>query len=1055
MGTELAKAYVQILPSTRGIKGQLTNLLGGEASAAGKSAGGLFSSSLGSAIGLGSKALGGFAGMLGGVFAAGTAAVGAATAGVTALTKAAVSGYGNMEQLRGGAEKIFSGMDFSRIEKDADKAYKELGLSASQYYEAVNLAGATFSQTMGAEKGYEMARRGMFAVSDYATGTGKSIDELTTKFQMITRATGSYQSIADQFSGILPQTSADFLEQAQAAGYLSGSYKKLTAVPVAEYQEAVTRMLEDGVKAIHLTGNTADEAEKTITGSLGMLKASWSNFVTGLADPKADLDPLIDNLSDSFVAAVNNITPALNRALPAVAGSVKTLLPIVTSELPGLIRSVLPDLLDAGGELAEGLADAAPELFAVAVKEAPGVIGRLSGAVEKSAPKLAKAGGKLIEALADGMKQNEPQMLALAQTVFGELLNAMTASLPTLAAGGLSLAPKLLETLLAGTAQNAGEISGAADSILRALGGAVTDSLDLLAEYGPQIVTAFGANLSANAGDYAAGAVKIVSGLASAIGANADALLPAATDAVLAFVGGLADPEMLGSLLDGGEDLVDGLVDGVIASAGLIMDAAPELVNNLADGIVKKLPEAAGFIIGKLVDLLGNKMSGMGLMEMLIDLVTGSFTGGKLPMGLSMFQGQNAGQEFINGWNRAFGNAESDGTGGGGEFGAAVGRDIREGAQGALDGLSDKAGVTAGSIEQAFAGMVIEMNTEGAQKDLDGLKEKVDQIIGLQQRADELADTLKELDGLGADSAVAEKLAAKAQSKVDAFTSGAFSASVSKARTEMTNFVSESDKTVSALEKRLAAVDAKTRTATASITATGELITAQLTNTQTAFVTALDGLPEHVRDVWTKCTDVFAGAQTFFADAGTKSETEFVTPWNAAPGQLYGVWDNIRNIFNKTGEAYVWGYDLAKNYAEGIRKGSGLVYEAATALAGGIKAILGFSEPEEGPLSDFHTYAPDMMALFAQGVADNEAAVREQISRSFDFGEYLNQTGTVDVTGEDGYGSRISLLERILDLLTIIAGNTGRRDGGGMSLEELLELIDEGLGRRAMLQTRE
>ena len=51
-----------------------------------------------------------------------------------------------------------------------------------------------------------------------------------------------------------------------------------------------------------------------------------------------------------------------------------------------------------------------------------------------------------------------------------------------------------------------------------------------------------------------------------------------------------------------------------------------------------------------------------------------------------------------------------------------------------------------------------------------------------------------------------------------------------------------------------------------------------------------------------------------------------------------------------------------------------------------IKNFLGFSEPKEGPLSNFHTYAPDMMKLFAQGIEDNADIVRKQFDKSLDFG---------------------------------------------------------------------
>ena len=210
----------------------------------------------------------------------GTAAVGVASAAITALTTQAVNSFAEYEQLAGGAQKIFDQMDYSKIATDANNAYKELGLSANQYLAVINDVGATFAATMGDEAGYEAAKTGLKAISDYASGTGKNVDELSQKFTLITRSTSSYQSIADQFSGILPATSAGFLEQAQAAGILSDSYTQLTEVPIDEYQAAVSQMLQQGVAELGLANNTMNEAFSTLSGSLSMAKGAWSNLVT-------------------------------------------------------------------------------------------------------------------------------------------------------------------------------------------------------------------------------------------------------------------------------------------------------------------------------------------------------------------------------------------------------------------------------------------------------------------------------------------------------------------------------------------------------------------------------------------------------------------------------------------------------------------------------------------------------------------------------------------------------------------------------------------------------
>ena len=199
--------------------------------------------------------------------------------GIGTVVNQSVEAYGEYEQLVGGAKKIFDEMDYSVIAQDAQSAFESMNLSASQYLSMMNSVGATFAQTMGDEKGYLTAKVGMQAIADYSSGTGRSVEELNQKFALITRSTSSYQSIADQFAGILPATSKDFLDQAKAAGYLSGKYTDLTKVPIAEYQEAVAKMLEKGVKDMGLAGNTAAETAYTLTGSLAGMKSSWKNVL--------------------------------------------------------------------------------------------------------------------------------------------------------------------------------------------------------------------------------------------------------------------------------------------------------------------------------------------------------------------------------------------------------------------------------------------------------------------------------------------------------------------------------------------------------------------------------------------------------------------------------------------------------------------------------------------------------------------------------------------------------------------------------------------------------
>jgi phage-related protein len=98
--------------------------------------------------------------------------------------------------------------------------------------------------------------------------------------------------------------------------------------------------------------------------------------------------------------------------------------------------------------------------------------------------------------------------------------------------------------------------------------------------------------------------------------------------------------------------------------------------------------------------------------------------------------------------------------------------------------------------------------------------------------------------------------------------------------------------------------------------------------------------------------------------------------------------DSVKSGFSQQlSGAKTWGKDLIDNFIGGIKEKWNDLKNTVKDVAQSIKDLIGFSEPKEGPLSNFHTYAPDMMDLFAQGVRENEHVVTDQIEKSFDFGK--------------------------------------------------------------------
>ena len=497
---DIATAYVQIVPSARGMGSQLSNVLGGEMPSAGKSAGGILGSSI---VGTLKKVLA-------------SAAIG------EAIKKTLLEGS-ELQQLKGGVEKIFNDMDTSQIFADAANAYKDLNMSANEYLATINDVGASFAATMGDEKGYSVAKTGLQAISDYASGTGKSVDVLSEKFTMITRSTSSYQSIADQFSGILPATSKDFLKQAQAAGLLSTKYKKLTDVPVAEYQEAVAEMLKKGTEQLGLAGNTAAETATTFSGSFAAMNAALSNVLGGLALGE-DIGPALNNLAETVSNfLIGNLIPMVWNIIKALPGAVmtflKALLPAdigafvndAIANLSKFVNENLPVILTIGTEILIGLIDGFLKGLPDFIASAGEIIRKLGQIIMEALPSIIASGGELIYALAQGLVANLPSIVAAAVSIIAQLLSSFASHIPDLLAMGLNLIVNLVTGLIAG----------------------VPDAMNAITDLIVKISNVFGSFDWANLGR------NIVNGIISGIQAMGSALkgaLQSILDAALAAV---------------------------------------------------------------------------------------------------------------------------------------------------------------------------------------------------------------------------------------------------------------------------------------------------------------------------------------------------------------------------------------------------------------------------------------------------------------------------------------------------------------------------------------
>lgn len=137
--------------------------------------------------------------------------------------------------------------------------------------------------------------------------------------------------------------------------------------------------------------------------------------------------------------------------------------------------------------------------------------------------------------------------------------------------------------------------------------------------------------------------------------------------------------------------------------------------------------------------------------------------------------------------------------------------------------------------------------------------------------------------------------------------------------------------------------------------------------------------------------------------------------------------DKVKEGFaDKVQEAKEWGKDMIQNFIDGIMAKFEALKSSVKQCAQAVKDFLGFSEPDEGPLSNFHTYAPDMMKLYAQGITDNAGLVQDALTEattgmmnpSFDVNSVRTIQSTNSTMSQNGGESFGELTAMLKDFIT-------------------------------------
>lgn len=337
MATELGKAYVQIIPSAKGISGMIQKEMGGEVASAGVSAG----------ESLGSKMMGAVSGII-------------AAAGIGKAIGASINEGAALQQSLGGIETLFKD-SADKVKGFANEAYKTTGLSANAYMENVTGFSASLLQSLGGDtdKAAETANMAMIDMSDNANKMGTSMESIQL----------AYQGFAKQNYTMLDNLKLGYGGTKQEMQRLLSDAEKLTGV---KYD---MNNLSDVYSAIHaiqenldITGTTAREAATTFTGSFESMKAAAQN-VLGKLSLGEDIQPALQSLLET------TSTFLFGNLIPMIGNILKQIPNLILGGIKGVFSGIFGEGL---GSIMGGIVTALGSAF-LAFKAFSAVTGLLSG----------------------------------------------------------------------------------------------------------------------------------------------------------------------------------------------------------------------------------------------------------------------------------------------------------------------------------------------------------------------------------------------------------------------------------------------------------------------------------------------------------------------------------------------------------------------------------------------------------------------------------------------------------------------------------------------------
>jgi len=365
---------------------------------------------------------------------------GAAAAAIGAITKSSFDAYADYEQLAGGVEKLY-GKSADTLMKYAQDAYKTSGMSANDYMETATSFSAALIKSVGGdtEEAARLTDVAMRAMSDNVNTFGTNAGDVQNAIMGLSRENYSMlDNLKLGYAGT-QQGMMDLINDSGVLGEKLTDTSQLGEVGFGKMIEAIQKVQEQQ----NIAGTTAKEAASTISGSIGMTQAAWSNLVTEMGKDDGDVPARVGELVDSALLVLQNAVPRvativgaiINQVPPAIAANAPKILAALTSALDGVTNGAFSKAVNAVRPYAERIGTAASDLWNRLKPLSPIVqeIGGKLGGILKTAIAAATSAFEKVAPIIATIAEHALPILSSAVSVVSDAFDAALAILEPVA----------------------------------------------------------------------------------------------------------------------------------------------------------------------------------------------------------------------------------------------------------------------------------------------------------------------------------------------------------------------------------------------------------------------------------------------------------------------------------------------------------------------------------------------------------------------------------------------------------------------------------------------